>query len=122
MSPFFCYAILLFRNSIQLRLFLIFSNVLEVSYNARFFFGYLSIYKFNILIILFDFVFVMCGLQIRDTLPFIMAIIQPNLRPVNTHLYSQREKDELHNLVNLLVCFNLNYVQEKTLEGAYIYR
>jgi hypothetical protein len=35
---FFCYAILLFRNSIQLRLFLIFSNVLEVSYNARFFF------------------------------------------------------------------------------------
>ena len=51
-----------------------------------------------------------------------MTIMQPNLRPVNTHLYSQREKDELHNLVNLHIAFNLNYVQEKNLEGVYFYR
>ena len=51
-----------------------------------------------------------------------MVITQPNLRPVNTQLYSPREKEELHNLVNLLISYNLNYVQEKTLEGTYIYR
>ena len=62
------------------------------------------------------------SVQIRDTLPYLMTIMQPNLRPVNTHLYSQREKDELHNLVNLHIAFNLNYVQEKNLEGVYFYR
>jgi chromosome transmission fidelity protein 18 len=48
--------------------------------------------------------------------------MQPNLRPVNTHLYSQREKEDLRNLVDLLICYNLNFVQERTLEGNYIYR
>ena len=66
--------------------------------------------------------FFIFSLQIRDTLPYLMSIMQPNLRPVNTHLYSQREKDELHNLVNLHIAFNLNYVQEKNLEGVYFYR
>ena len=60
--------------------------------------------------------------QVRDTLPYIMVIMQPGLRPVNTQLYSPREKEELHNLVNLHIAFNLNYVQEKTPEGSYIYR
>lgn len=60
--------------------------------------------------------------QVRDTLPYIMTIMQPNLRPVNTHLYSLREKEELQNLVKLLISYNLNFVQEKTLEGSYVYR
>jgi len=51
-----------------------------------------------------------------------MTIMQPNLRPVNTHLYSPREKEELQNLVSLLISYNLNFVQERTLDGSYVYR
>lgn len=51
-----------------------------------------------------------------------MEIIQPNLRPVNTQLYSAREKEDLKNLVATMFAYNLTYQQERTLEGQYIYK
>ena len=44
------------------------------------------------------------------------------MRPVNTQLYSPREKQELKHLVEILLAYNLTYVQELTTEGQYIYR
>lgn len=51
-----------------------------------------------------------------------MRIIQSNLRPVNTQLYSAKEKQELKHLVEILIAYNLTYVQEISLEGQYSYR
>ena len=44
------------------------------------------------------------------------------MRPVNTQLYSAREKQDLRHLVEILVAYNLTYVQEMTPEGQYTYR
>ena len=57
-----------------------------------------------------------------DILPCLLRIIQTKLRPVNTQLYSPREKQELKHLVEILIAYNLTYVQELTKEGQYIYR
>ena len=46
-----------------------------------------------------------------------------NLRPVNTQLFSAREKAELENVVAVHVAYNLTYQQEKDPEtGQYVYR
>ena len=50
-----------------------------------------------------------------------MEIIQPSLRPVNTQLYSQREKDELKNLVLVMLAYNLAFKQVRSQEGQYDY-
>lgn len=55
-------------------------------------------------------------------MPCLLKIIQTKLRPVNTQLYSPREKQELKHLVEILIAYNLTYVQELTTEGQYIYR
>ncbi|KRT81397.1 AAA protein, partial [Oryctes borbonicus] len=56
-----------------------------------------------------------------DIVPYITQIIAPNLRPVNLHLYTQQEKDQLHQVVSTMIDYNLNYVQERTPEGNYSY-
>ena len=58
----------------------------------------------------------------RDVLPCLLEIIKPNLRPVNTQLYTKSEKENLQNLVAVLLTYSLNYVQEKTPDGQYIYK
>jgi replication initiation and membrane attachment protein DnaB len=40
---------------------------------------------------------------------------------VSMQLYSAREKEELNHVINVMIDYNLNYVQEHTLEGNYIY-
>ena len=62
------------------------------------------------------------NLQVFDILPNLLDIIQPNLRPVNTQLYSAREKEELKALVDTMTAYNLTYVQERTQEGQYVYK
>ena len=61
-------------------------------------------------------------LQVFDILPNLLDIIQPTLRPVNTQLYSAREKEELRALVDTMTAYNLTYVQERTQEGQYVYK
>ncbi|XP_064109296.1 chromosome transmission fidelity protein 18 homolog [Macrobrachium nipponense] len=56
---------------------------------------------------------------VRDILPFLLQIIQPNLRPVNTQLYSKQEKEELARLINTMISYNLTYTQERSLDGQY---
>ena len=60
--------------------------------------------------------------QVFDILPNLLDIIQPNLRPVNTQLYSAREKEELKALVDTMTAYNLTYVQERSQEGQYVYK
>jgi len=60
---------------------------------------------------------------VREMLPTILSVVQPTLRPVNTHLFSAREKAELANVVNIHIAFNITYQQERSLEtGQYEYR
>lgn len=56
-----------------------------------------------------------------DTLPILSQIIAPLLRPVNLHLYTAEEKTLLLHVVSVMIDYNLNYLQEKTSEGSYIF-
>jgi len=59
---------------------------------------------------------------VRDLLPALLAVIQPVLRPVNTQLYSAKEKAELKNLVNIHIAYNITYQQQRNMEGQYEYK
>ncbi|PNF28113.1 hypothetical protein B7P43_G12268 [Cryptotermes secundus] len=56
-----------------------------------------------------------------DTLPLLLQILVPTLRSVSMQLYSAREKEDLNHVISVMIDYNLNYVQERTLEGNYIY-
>ena len=50
-------------------------------------------------------------LLLLDVLPYLLPIVQPPLRAVNTQLYSQREKQELFHVLNTMIAYNLTYTQ-----------
>ncbi|KAJ7390212.1 hypothetical protein OS493_026722 [Desmophyllum pertusum] len=56
-----------------------------------------------------------------ELLPFILEIITPTLRPVNTQLFSAREKRQLAELIDTMIAYNLTYHQERNFEGQYTY-
>ncbi|XP_077980244.1 chromosome transmission fidelity protein 18 homolog [Glandiceps talaboti] len=58
---------------------------------------------------------------VQELLPFLVEIVQPNLRPVNTQLFSGKEKDQLCNLIQTMIAYNLTYRQERSPEGQYNY-
>jgi chromosome transmission fidelity protein 18 len=43
------------------------------------------------------------------------------LQQVSMQLYSAREKEELNHVISIMIDYNLNYVQERTQEGTYVY-
>ena len=51
-----------------------------------------------------------------------MQICQPALRPVNTQLFTATEKELLQNVIAILLSFSMNFVQEKSAEGQYVYK
>ncbi|KAM6423721.1 chromosome transmission fidelity protein 18 homolog [Liasis olivaceus] len=57
-----------------------------------------------------------------EALCLLLEIISPKLRPVNTQLYSQKEKEQLAQLINTMLTYNLTYHQERTPEGQYVYK
>ncbi|XP_058013002.1 chromosome transmission fidelity protein 18 homolog isoform X2 [Ahaetulla prasina] len=57
-----------------------------------------------------------------EALCLLLEIISPKLRPVNTQLYSQKEKEQLSQLIHVMLAYNLTYHQERTPEGQYIYK
>ncbi|CAG0920261.1 unnamed protein product [Notodromas monacha] len=59
---------------------------------------------------------------VLDILPCLADIIQPTLRPVNTHLYTPQEKAELKRVVDIMIEFNLSYHQERQVDGQYAYQ
>ena len=58
---------------------------------------------------------------VTDLLPFLNEIIQPNLRTVALQLFTKSEKEKLDNLVKTMILFNVNYRQEKAIDGQYCY-
>jgi chromosome transmission fidelity protein 18 len=60
---------------------------------------------------------------LREVLPTILSVVQPSLRPVNTQLFTAKEKAELANVVAVHIAYNITYQQERNPEsGQYEYR
>lgn len=59
--------------------------------------------------------------SVLGTIPYVIHIIQPSLRPVNIHLYSAHEKNSLAQVVRTMMLYGLSYRQEKNEEGQFIY-
>ncbi|XP_077173051.1 chromosome transmission fidelity protein 18 homolog isoform X2 [Paroedura picta] len=59
---------------------------------------------------------------VLEALCLLLDIISPKLRPVNTQLYSQREKQQLSELIGTMLAYNLTYHQERTPDGQYVYK
>ncbi|KAL6481294.1 hypothetical protein MHYP_G00093740 [Metynnis hypsauchen] len=56
-----------------------------------------------------------------DFLSLLLELICPRLRPVNPQLYSAREKQQLCELIDTMINYNLTYRQDRTPEGQYTY-
>lgn len=59
---------------------------------------------------------------ILDLLPSLSKLIVPSFRALNEHLHSYKEKEDLQRIVNIMVDYNLTYLQERTPEGSYVYQ
>ncbi|XP_040212388.1 chromosome transmission fidelity protein 18 homolog isoform X4 [Rana temporaria] len=59
---------------------------------------------------------------VLDALCLLLDVISPKMRPVNTQLYSMKEKQQLADLINTMLAYNLTYHQERTVDGQYIYK
>ncbi|KAM4631622.1 chromosome transmission fidelity protein 18 homolog [Discoglossus pictus] len=59
---------------------------------------------------------------VLDALCLLLDVISPKLRPVNTQLFSMKEKQQLADLINTMLAYNLTYHQERTLDGQYVYK
>lgn len=57
-----------------------------------------------------------------DILPFLLIIIVPSFRPISLHLYTAEEKKILEHVVNVMIDYNLTYVQERMPDGSYVYK
>ncbi|KAL3273195.1 hypothetical protein HHI36_014650 [Cryptolaemus montrouzieri] len=56
---------------------------------------------------------------ILDVLPPLSKIITPLLRPVNFHLFTVEEKKTFYRVVEIMIDYNFNYIQEKNAVGFY---
>ncbi|RXN06393.1 chromosome transmission fidelity 18-like protein [Labeo rohita] len=56
-----------------------------------------------------------------DIISLLLELISPKLRPVNPQLYSTREKQQLYDLIDTMINYNLTYRQDRTPEGQYTY-
>ncbi|XP_035390990.1 chromosome transmission fidelity protein 18 homolog [Electrophorus electricus] len=56
-----------------------------------------------------------------EVLSLLLELICPKLRPVNPQLYSTREKQQLCELIDNMISYNLTYRQDRTPEGQYTY-
>ncbi|CAN7994298.1 unnamed protein product [Ixodes hexagonus] len=58
---------------------------------------------------------------VLDVLPWLMGILQPTIRPVNTQLFSAEERQQLQQVISVMASFNLTYHQARTADGVYQY-
>uniref|UniRef100_A0A3Q3VTU1 Chromosome transmission fidelity protein 18 homolog n=1 Tax=Mola mola TaxID=94237 RepID=A0A3Q3VTU1_MOLML len=56
-----------------------------------------------------------------DMLTLLLDVICPKLRPVNPQLFSSREKEQMRELIDTMLAYNLSYRQDRTPEGQYSY-
>ncbi|XP_069503370.1 chromosome transmission fidelity protein 18 homolog isoform X2 [Ambystoma mexicanum] len=59
---------------------------------------------------------------VLEALCLLLDIITPKLRPINTQLYSIKEKQQLADLINTMLAYNLTYHQERSPDGQYLYK
>eukprot|EP00075_Anas_platyrhynchos_P035584 XP_027324837.1 chromosome transmission fidelity protein 18 homolog [Anas platyrhynchos] len=59
---------------------------------------------------------------VLEVLCLLLDILTPKLRPVNTQLYSLKEKQQLADLISTMLAYNLTYHQERLPEGQYVYK
>ena len=52
---------------------------------------------------------------------WIVKSVPCHILQVNTQLYSAREKEDLAELIRIMITYNMTYNQEKTPEGQYVY-
>nr|XP_008120362.1 PREDICTED: chromosome transmission fidelity protein 18 homolog [Anolis carolinensis]XP_008120363.1 PREDICTED: chromosome transmission fidelity protein 18 homolog [Anolis carolinensis]XP_008120364.1 PREDICTED: chromosome transmission fidelity protein 18 homolog [Anolis carolinensis]XP_008120365.1 PREDICTED: chromosome transmission fidelity protein 18 homolog [Anolis carolinensis]XP_008120366.1 PREDICTED: chromosome transmission fidelity protein 18 homolog [Anolis carolinensis] len=58
---------------------------------------------------------------VLEVLDFLLEIISPKLRPVNPQLFSQKERQQLAELVGTMLAFNLTFLQERSPDGTYLF-
>lgn len=56
-----------------------------------------------------------------DSIPFLLELIIPNIRPVSVQLYTPKERSEVERVISVMVDYNLNYTQERTVDGNYVF-
>jgi len=54
-----------------------------------------------------------------DTMPLLMHIIIPNLRSISIQLFTQKEKEDLTKVVNIMISYGLNFFQERDTDGSF---
>ncbi|KAI8975765.1 hypothetical protein BDF20DRAFT_914624 [Mycotypha africana] len=59
---------------------------------------------------------------VNELVPRLLHIISPDLKPVNQQLIKPAEKAKLTKLVDKMIEFGLNFRQEKTEEGQFVYK
>ncbi|XP_022092575.1 chromosome transmission fidelity protein 18 homolog isoform X2 [Acanthaster planci] len=60
-------------------------------------------------------------MAVTQILPLLLIILQPTFRPVNTQLFNAQEKQQLKEVINTMIAYNLTYNQERSTEGQYNY-
>ncbi|XP_017887978.1 chromosome transmission fidelity protein 18 homolog isoform X2 [Ceratina calcarata] len=57
-----------------------------------------------------------------DYAPFFPDLLNPLLRTVSGHLHSNKERNDINRLVDILLDFGLTFTQEKSIDGSYNYK
>ncbi|VDP07644.1 unnamed protein product, partial [Soboliphyme baturini] len=58
---------------------------------------------------------------VLETAPWLWCIFQPDIRPMNSQLYSVREKSDMQRTVETMIQYNITYSQQRTPEGQYVF-
>lgn len=58
---------------------------------------------------------------LRDVLPWLLCIVQPTIRPVNTQLFSKEERQQLQQVIAVMSSFSITYQQTRNADGVYQY-
>lgn len=58
---------------------------------------------------------------LRDVLPWLLCIVQPAIRPVNTQLFSKEEHQQLKQVISVMSSFSITYQQTRNADGVYQY-
>lgn len=58
---------------------------------------------------------------LRDVLPWLLCIVQPAIRPVNTQLFSKEERQQLQQVIAVMSSLSITYQQTRNADGVYQY-
>ncbi|CAF0978575.1 unnamed protein product [Adineta ricciae] len=64
--------------------------------------------------------FVYKDILVLDILPFMLEILQPRLRQTNIALFTNKEMRDIRTLIDVMITFNLSYIQQRSPNGENI--